>query len=56
MNRPPSDRSINVYDPDEVRFWCSELGITPPELRYVVNAVGRLVDDVKEELARFGAP
>ena len=55
MSRSPADRSIDIYDPDELRFWCSELEITPPELRYVVNAVGPMVDDVKEELARTPA-
>jgi hypothetical protein len=53
MNRGPTERSIDICDPSEVRFWCRELEITPLELRYVVNAVGPMVDDVKQELARM---
>jgi hypothetical protein len=50
-NRSPADRSIDIYDPQEVLFWCAELGVTPHILRHVVNKVGAMVYDVKEEIA-----
>jgi hypothetical protein len=56
MSRGPADRRrINVNDGHEVRYWCAELGIAPDELRFVVDQVGPLVDDIKSELMRIGA-
>jgi hypothetical protein len=52
-NRGP--RRIDITDPDELRFWCRELGVAPAELLFVLAAVGPLVDDVKQELARIGS-
>jgi hypothetical protein len=37
-----------------VRYWCRELGIAPDELR-LVDRVGPLVDDIKDESIRIGA-
>jgi hypothetical protein len=53
MNRSPVGSRINIYDPDEVRFWCGEFSVTPRELRHAVDTVGELVDDVKKALARL---
>jgi hypothetical protein len=56
MNVGPADRTrVNIHEDFQVRFWCRELGITQQELRYVVNAVGPVIDDVKQELARMAA-
>jgi hypothetical protein len=53
--RVPAYRRIDIDDPDEVRFWCNELGVPPLDLLRLVSAVGPVVDDVKTELARLGA-
>jgi hypothetical protein len=56
MSRGPADdRRININEAPEVRYWCGELGIAPEELRFVVDQVGPLVDDIKAELMRIGA-
>jgi hypothetical protein len=56
MTHGPADRSrINVNEPLEVRYWCRELHVEPRDLRRVIQRVGPLVADVKEEFLRMGA-
>jgi hypothetical protein len=53
MNRSPANRRIDIYDPDEVSFWCREFDIMPVELISAVITVGPRVDDVKAELGHI---
>lgn len=51
-NRGPRDRSrIDIGDDDEVRYWSRTLGVTPEQLRAVVQAVGSDVDTVRANIA-----
>lgn len=43
---------INVNEDYELRDWSKKLGITPEELRAVVQEVGPLVSDVKAKLGK----
>lgn len=55
MSRGPADhRRINISESREVRYWCGKLGVAPDDLRFVVDRVGPLVDDIKGELMRIG--
>jgi hypothetical protein len=53
--RVPACHTIDIEDPDEVRFWCNEFDIPPLDLVSVVVAVGPVIDHVRMELARLGA-
>jgi hypothetical protein len=50
LNRSPAKRRIDIYDPDEVSFWCGEFDVTPVDLISMVMTVGPRVDAVKAEL------
>lgn len=43
-------RRINIDDEDELRNWCQSLGVTPAQLKSVVEKVGPMADKVSEEL------
>ena len=50
-NRGPADRSrVNVNEPWEVRWWCSEFGCTEQQLREAVRQVGVSAAKVREKL------
>ncbi|MCD0501261.1 DUF3606 domain-containing protein [Achromobacter sp. MY14] len=52
-NRGPQDRSrINVNEPHELRYWTKELGVTEPQLRAAVQAVGVSVSAVRTHLGK----
>jgi hypothetical protein len=55
LNRSPAKRRIDIYDPDEVSFWCREFDVMPVDLISVVVTVGPRVDDVRRELGRSDA-
>jgi hypothetical protein len=46
------DIRINVNQSWELRDWCQKLGVTPEQLQAAVKAVGPLLKNVKEYLAR----
>lgn len=43
--------TINVNEPQDVRYWTERLGCTPSALREAVDEVGPAVEDVEEYLA-----
>ncbi len=52
-NRGPADRArVNIHEPWEVKWWCSEFGCTESQLKAAVNAVGVMASDVRAYLAR----
>ena len=53
MTRSPANRRIDIYDPEEVGFWCREFDVMPVDLISVVITVGARVEDVKAELGRM---
>jgi hypothetical protein len=42
---------ININQPHDLRYWADKFGITPDELRAVVNKVGTSVKAAEQELA-----
>lgn len=47
--KTPSDYSaINIFDQEEINWWCIELVCTEEELIYAVNKVGEYTNRVKE--------
>jgi hypothetical protein len=46
---------INMYDPEQVRYWAEQLDVSPEGLERAVDQVGIEVEDVRSFLAR-GAP
>ena len=46
---------INMYDPEQVRYWAQQLDVSPEDLEQAVDQVGIEVADVRTFLAR-GAP
>ena len=49
--RPMAQRSrINVNEPPEVRFWCSEFRCSESQLRDAVRRVGATTDRVRAYL------
>lgn len=51
VGKPDRDR-INVNEPYEVKYWCSQFGVTEQRLREAVKAVGPMVADVKRYLGK----
>lgn len=43
---------INAIDPDELVYWCKELGCTDEELKDAVAKAGEHVAAVREQLNR----
>jgi hypothetical protein len=51
--RGPSDRArINVNQDYEVEYWCRKLGITPHELRLLVQQHGTSAEKIREVLGQ----
>ncbi|MBN1335627.1 MAG: DUF3606 domain-containing protein [Deltaproteobacteria bacterium] len=51
--RRPQDASrVNLSQPYEVAWWCSQFGCTEAQLRAAVAAVGVSADAVRAYLAR----
>jgi hypothetical protein len=49
--RRPQDASrVNIHEPWEVRWWCSEFGCTEQQLRNAVAQVGTSADAVRRYL------
>jgi hypothetical protein len=46
---------INMYDPEQVRYWAEQLDVSPEDLEQAVDQVGIEVADVRTYLTR-GAP
>lgn len=50
-SREPANRThVNVHEPWELSFWYRHFGCTEDELRAAVEAVGPMVDKVREHL------
>ena len=49
-NVPPDRSKIAIDHPDEVKYWSKHLGITPDELRRLVDKVGNSAAAVTKEL------
>ena len=48
----PRDRTtINMREGFDLRYWCSELGVSAEQLREITSRVGDRVDDVRKALA-----
>jgi hypothetical protein len=51
LRRGQPDRGkIDMSDDEIVRYWCKHLGITRPQLQYVIEKVGNSVHAVEKEL------
>lgn len=50
--RPQDSSKINIHEPWEVRYWCSELKCTESQLIAAVKAVGTNVAAVRRHLGR----
>ncbi|NEK15046.1 DUF3606 domain-containing protein [Rhizobium leguminosarum] len=50
--RPQDARKVNVNEPYEVRWWCSEFGVTETQLRTAVTAVGVEAGNVAKRLGK----
>jgi hypothetical protein len=51
--REPLDKKvINMTQPDEVGWWCKELGCTPERLQTIVHEVGNSVTVIRRALAK----
>jgi Protein of unknown function (DUF3606) len=48
----PDDARINVEQDQELDYWSGKFGVTREEIRAAVKAVGPMVKDVGEQLAR----
>jgi hypothetical protein len=52
-NRGPQDRArINIHEPYEVRYWTKALGVTPEQLRQLVQQHGVSADAVRQAIGR----
>lgn len=47
---PPDSRRINIDQEYEVRYWASELNVSPEKLRDAVKAVGTSAEAVRKYL------
>jgi hypothetical protein len=53
LKRGRPDRSrINMHEDYEVKYWSKHLGVTPEELRQLVDKVGNAASAVRKELRR----
>ena len=52
-NTPPT---INISNPDELRWWAKELGVSEDQVRGAVSRVGNSAQAVKEALKQSSAP
>jgi hypothetical protein len=50
--RPQDASKVNVNEPYEVRWWCSEFNCTEAQLRAAVKAVGVSAAAVKKYLGK----
>jgi len=50
--RPQDPTKISLSEAWEVRYWCKALGVTEPELRAAVKAVGNGTAGVKRHLGK----
>ncbi|MCX6244684.1 MAG: DUF3606 domain-containing protein [Bacteroidetes bacterium] len=50
--RPQDASRINVHEPWEVNYWCSELGCSKAQLVAAVNAVGTSAAAVRKHLKK----
>ncbi len=48
----PDRGRINLSEDYEVRDWAAKFGVTDERLRSVVEKVGPMADDVKDEITR----
>lgn len=52
QNRGQPDRSkINMHEPDEVKYWTHQLGVSQDQLKKVIEKVGNSAAAVRKELA-----
>ena len=50
--RPQDASRINIHEPWEVNWWCSELKCTKSQLEQAVKAVGTSADAVRKYLKK----
>jgi hypothetical protein len=48
----PERSTIHVDDAQKMKCWAHRLGVSPEELREVVEKVGNAATEVREELAK----
>jgi hypothetical protein len=54
-NRGKQDRvRINIHEDFEVRYWSKELGITPEELKEMIQQLGPSAAAIRQALKRKG--
>ena len=52
--RGTADRSrIDVSQEHECRYWSQKFGVTPEQLKFAVERVGPMADDVHRELSNI---
>ena len=52
-NRGPQDRArINIHEPYEVKYWTQALGVTPEQLRQLVQQHGVSADAVRQAIGK----
>jgi hypothetical protein len=49
--RPQDAQRVNVNQEHELRYWSDRFGVTPEQLRRVVDRVGPMADDVERAIA-----
>lgn len=47
---PLDSKRINLNEAYEIDYWCERFACTEAQLRYAVQKVGPLVEEVKREL------
>jgi hypothetical protein len=50
--RPQDANKISLTEPWEVRYWTQALGVTEPQLRSAVSAVGHSTSAVRRHLGK----
>ena len=52
-NWGPANRSrVNVRDPQELRYWCKQLAVSPERLKKAAVLAGVMLTDIKTYLQR----
>jgi Protein of unknown function (DUF3606) len=48
----PDRGKIAVQDPEELKYWCRRLDVTPEELQRAIDKVGNAATCVRKELRK----
>ena len=49
--RPQDAQRINVSQDHELHYWSQKLGVSPEQLKRVVDRVGPMADDVERAIS-----